>query len=114
MNTKAFHVEVDVQLDRAPWRKLGYGDQPSKAEVFDLYGKFLETILAPGIKTTMSIHYLGGPGHYKITTTAIVSVPGWRRLGFGDRASKKEVQNMFADFTGRVSSNYAVNVSLSS
>ncbi len=110
MNNKSFNVTVNLMLDRKVWRKMGYGDQPSKAEVFDLFGSFVDGIVLPTSKNPMTIRYMGAPGHYYITVGVTVAVPWWRRAGFGDTVSQKEVQTVFDDFVARVSSNYIVTV----
>ena len=112
MNNKSFNVTVNVMLDRKTWRKMGYGDQPSKSEVFDLFGSFVDGIVLPTSKTPMTIRYMGAPGHYYITVGVAVAVPWWRRAGFGDTTSREEVQGLVTDFVARVSNEYAVAVNI--
>lgn len=110
MNTKNFVVSVNVVLDRKTWRRLGYGDQPSKNEVIFLFATFLTGVAVSGNKSGLTAKYMGAPGHYFLTMKVEVDVPWYRRAGFGDTVSKKEVEMAFNDFVSRVSSNYAVTV----
>ena len=110
MNSKSFHVTINLMLNRSTWRKMGYGDQPSKSEVFDLFGSFVDGIVLPTSKNPMTIRYMGAPGHYYIEVGVTVSVPWWRRAGFGDTVSRKEVHAVFADFVNRVSNKSLVTV----
>lgn len=110
MNTKNFVVSVNVMLDRKTWRRLGYGDQPSKSEVVYLFATFLTGVAVSGNKSGLTAKYMGAPGHYFLTMKVEVDVPWWRRAGLGDTVSKNEVQMAFNDFVARVSTKYEVTV----
>lgn len=110
MNTKSFDVTVEVKLDRNTWRKLGYGDQPSKAEVTYVFASFLDAVRVEGSPNTLHVKYMGGPGHYLVTLNLEVEMPWWRRAGYGDRVSKAEVTQVFKDLAARVASQHIVTV----
>ncbi len=110
MNNKTFDVTINLQLDRKVWRKMGFGDQPSKSEVFALFVSFVDGIVLPTAKNELTVRYMGAPGHYYITVGVTVGVPWWRRAGFGDTVSRKEVHAVFNDFVSRVSTKSLVTV----
>lgn len=113
MNVKTFEVVVDVALDRAAWRSLGYGDQPSKSEVMELFTGWLGSHAElPGLPSQVSVRYSGAPGAYQVHVLLDVDQPWWRRAGFGDTVSKKEVRQRFNRFVMRVAKSYKVTVSL--
>ncbi len=110
MNSKTFTVTADVALSRNVWRKLGYGDQPSKREVQELFTTFLQGV---GTEVKVDLRYTGAPGHYYISSSFTVEQPWWRRAGFGDSVSREEVSSLVTDFVARVSNvcTIAVNIS---
>ena len=97
MNTKTFEVVSEIKIRRPMWRLLGYGDQPSKKEVWSFYHKMLEEIASDAGIEEVLVVYMGSPGHYQVTTTFWANQPFWRRLGFGDTTSKQEVKWHFID-----------------
>ena len=109
-NIKKFSVAVNVVLDRKSWRKLGYGDQPSKAEVTYFFATFLEDVKVEGTHSGVHVKYMGAPGHYFVTLDLTVDVPWWRRAGFGDTISRKEIVNVFESVTAHVASKFIVTV----
>lgn len=109
MNTKTFEVVTEVSIDRGAWRAYGYGDQPSKQEVSQF---FTEQVGLSGLDlaSTVVVRYLGAPGLYRVSVQVTAYVPNWRRLGFGDTASKFEVHGAFQNFLNRVSKTVKVTV----
>lgn len=101
-NVKTFNVVADFNIDRTVWRTMGYGDQPSKGEVFLFVNGFLTTI---GSSRGPALRYMGAPGHYRATISVVIDQPWWRRMGYGDSASVGEVSAVFMDFLNRFSKN---------
>lgn len=112
-NTKSFVVTAEFKINRAVWRTLGYGDQPSKAEVTGSVLNFLETLSSPSAAITGETRYMGAPGHYKIFANLTVDQPWWRRAGFGDTVSVEEVKVNLDDFLRRLSTEFHTSVSSS-
>mgnify|MGYP001587508514 CR=1 FL=1 len=110
MNSKSFSVTANVALNRTVWRTLGYGDQPSKKEVQELFTTFLDGV---GTEVKVALRYTGAPGHYYVSASFTVGQPWWRRAGFGDTTSREEVRSLVTDFVARVSNTYAVSVNIS-
>lgn len=99
------------------WRWLGLGDQPSKIEVENYFWNIAnEFKLGERVPVDpdpqVDVSYQGGPGHYKVETVFIASQPAWRRLGFGDVASKAEVKWHFIDKIGNVAQLEAIYVEI--
>lgn len=109
-NTKGFVVTAEFKINRVVWRTLGYGDQPSKAEVVSVVNSYLDSVAVLGVSTATVARYMGAPGHYKIFSTLTVSQPWWRRAGFGDTVSVDEVKVQFEDFLHRLAIEYLVSV----
>ncbi len=104
-NYKTFVVTSKFKVDRAVWRNAGWGDQPSKGEVYDLFHQYVLDWYLPGATTT--VKYEGAPGSYKVTQVVRGTEPWWRRLGFGSSAAKREVHdqwvNRFSKYTNEIS-----------
>lgn len=92
-NSKTFKVTTDIKIDRASWRSAGFGDQPSKAEVFEVFADFTSVWF---YNSQTVVDYLGAPGYYRVTQTVRATQPWWRRLGFGVSASKREIHDEWA------------------
>ncbi len=90
-NYKTFIVTSEIKVHRGIWREIGYGDQPSKAEVHEVFDTYAKKYYLPGSETRVA--YLGAPGHYRVTQKIRGTEPWWRRLGFGASAAKREVQD---------------------
>ena len=109
MNSKTFTATANVALNRSVWRTLGYGDQPSKKEVLELFTTFLEGV---STEVRVALKYTGAPGHYYLSASFTVAQPWWRRAGFGDTTSREEVRVLLTDFIARVSNTYGVGVNV--
>lgn len=110
MNTKTFTTTISVVLDRSAWKSIGFGDQPSRREVQSFFSVLFYDLSAPGPLSTVKVRYAGAPGSYAVEAVLTVEAPVWRRLGFGDRASRREVESKIGEELAKVAKTYKVEV----
>lgn len=111
-NNKTYKIVVEFKINRAVWRSLSFGDQPSKSEITSLLRSFIQERAKPGTYPNITLRYMGAPGHYKATSSVTIDQPWWRRAGFGDKVSIEEVKIQFEDYLRRIADSFFASVSL--
>lgn len=106
---KKYRVLVELQVNRAVWRSLGYGDQPSKREVQHFFN-YVGAELSPNGAVTARVRYLGAPGAYHVDMVVPIERSWWRHLGFGESSSMREVREFVEAATEAVSHTHSVVV----
>lgn len=114
MNTKTFKVTAEIKIRRPVWRWLGFGDQPSKREVEDFFWKIVvdDGLAAPESVPEINVRYLGSPGYYVAEVIFGADQPWWRKMGFGDTASRAEVKWHFVDKINTVAHSQSILVEI--
>lgn len=111
-NIKSFNVTTEIKIRRPVWRWLGLGDQPSKEEVKTFFEGIISKFTGGADSGAVEVRYMGSPGYYLVKSHFTGQQPYWRRMGFGDTASRAEVKWHFVDQINTVAQSVSIIVEI--